>query len=510
MGLTVRGTLITNATESSKHGFAGCCLFVLQLYTFLRLSAKCTFTDDPQPIHFLANSIIGLSFYIQPPHSIVYSSNFNNGSSLEDISTQIDLPDRFDANPIDSGCWTAFRAGSFLLAVKFEQIGLSETETYASVVVTYLPDCAAFLNNTSSSVALSETAYQMELLPQRILTDNGTCIPENDTDASCSLSWEQSADVPLAYFTSNGSCALGFDMTCILQDPQPRNCRVNVRMQAAFILGGCLLAKAIYMVTINIRARYQGKTQVLTFGDVVVASVLDPNLKVFNECLLNSGDGYRLQVKHTCHKHCKNGQIPSIHGDEIGHCQKCRNWNHINKAADLPHPCIAIKYKKSLLSNLGSTAVTQMLILTLTSLAMLATSIFLVCGMVGIAEQYHAECDTENRISADYNCNETLAWNQNQKFGSWGGDSGSATFKSLHADSLGSEFLAMAISNGCQVFYSLLYLLLVYNMTLISMENGENGENGKRNGKGPERLWFRVTCLNRATGYSYRSKSWGH
>jgi hypothetical protein len=112
----------------------------------------------------------------------------------------------------------------------------------------------------------------------------------------------------------------------------------------------------------------------LTYGDVIVASVLDPDLKVKNECMLNSGDGYRFKVDHTCHKHCKD-KVPSRTGDSIGHCQKCNKFNIIDKSADLPHPSIAIKYKRSLLSNLGSTAITQMIILWFTSTAMVAVSI---------------------------------------------------------------------------------------------------------------------------------------
>ena len=110
----------------------------------------------------------------------------------------------------------------------------------------------------------------------------------------------------------------------------------NVRMQAAFILSGCLIIKAIYMIAVNYRARSKTKHHCLTFGDVIVASVLDPDLKIKNECMLNSGDGYRHKVEHTCHKHCKN-KIPSRTGEDVGHCQrqKCAKFNNVNMAADL-------------------------------------------------------------------------------------------------------------------------------------------------------------------------------
>jgi hypothetical protein len=74
------------------------------------------------------------------------------------------------------------------------------------------------------------------------------------------------------------------------------------------------------MIALNWKARHHTKTSCLTYGDVIVASVIDPSLKIHNECLLNSGGGYRHKTIHTCHKHCTD-PIPSISGDDIGHCQ---------------------------------------------------------------------------------------------------------------------------------------------------------------------------------------------
>lgn len=140
-----------------------------------------------------------------------------------------------------------------------------------------------------------------------------------------------------------GDCFLQTDVYCTLLDELPKKCRMNVRMQAAFSMSphpnsfsytdilmstalfGCLLIKAMYMIGLNWRARGQTKSHCLTYGDVIVASVIDPDLKIHNECLLNSGDGYRHNTKHTCHKHCRD-PIPSMNGDDIGHCQVC--WAH--------------------------------------------------------------------------------------------------------------------------------------------------------------------------------------
>jgi hypothetical protein len=51
-------------------------------------------------------------------------------------------------------------------------------------------------------------------------------------------------------------------------------------MSAAFILGTCLLIKAVYMCTINLLARCKPKTQCLTFGDMIVASASHTELRV--------------------------------------------------------------------------------------------------------------------------------------------------------------------------------------------------------------------------------------
>jgi hypothetical protein len=238
------------------------------------------------------------------------------------------------------------------------------------------------------------------------------------------------------------------------------------------------------MIISNYRARIRTKEHCLTFGDVVVASVLDPELKIKNECLLNSGDGLRSVVAHMCHKHCKDLQ-PSPTGDSIGHCQKCKRFNEINKAADLPHPRVAIKYKRSLLSSLGSIASAQMLILTFTSLVMLAVSIMLLFGMMINRHAFKEACSQDatssdispsfggmisHIIAASY-CKEGVAHYLKRAYGTWGGFNSSAPFVALPADKLASEFLAFAISNGAQFLYSLLYLLLIYNISLISMEH---------------------------------------
>jgi hypothetical protein len=59
-------------------------------------------------------------------------------------------------------------------------------------------------------------------------------------------------------------------------------------------------------------------------GDAIVASVLDPDLKIKNECLPNSGDGYGNGVAHTCHKYYKDPE-PATTGESVTTSAIARN-----------------------------------------------------------------------------------------------------------------------------------------------------------------------------------------
>ncbi|KAJ8062583.1 hypothetical protein OCU04_009107 [Sclerotinia nivalis] len=256
--------------------------------------------------------------------------------------------------------------------------------SFKTVSVSYNQNCTAYKGTASVSEALKEVNYTGFTLGQYRI----------------------------------GNCSLQQGVFCDLEEPQPKKCRLNVRMQSCFTLFGCLLIKAIYMIGLNYRARHRVKNNCLTYGDVIVASVISPDLKIHNECLLNSGDGYRHKVTHRCHKHCKD-PVPSTSGDDIGHCQKCEKFNEIDKAADLPHPSIAIKYKRSLLSNLGYTAIAQMLILTFCSFAMAGVSITLITLMAKRASMYCSDC---RYIDSDYyfyhtHCENSLSQTLKENYG---------------------------------------------------------------------------------------------
>ena len=191
-------------------------------------------------------------------------------------------------------------------------------------------------------------------------------------------------------------------------------------MQAAFILAGCLLLKAVYMVCVNFIARNRIKTRYLTFGDVIVASAMESGIQFHNECLLNAGDGHRHATTHKCHKHCVSKESDT--GDSVGHCQKCCSFNHIDKTADLPHPSTAIKFKKPLLANLGSPALMQMIILVLCSVSRVITSSFLALFWAEQGRYWDYNCDEQRQKTFGSNiCAMTRTEYINHLSGSWGG-----------------------------------------------------------------------------------------
>ncbi|KAL8763620.1 MAG: hypothetical protein Q9184_000620 [Pyrenodesmia sp. 2 TL-2023] len=222
-------------------------------------------------------------------------------------------------------------------------------------------------------------------------------------------------------------------------------------------------------------ARKKIKTQCLTFGDVIAASAMDSELQVRNECMVNAFDGHRHRVQHTCHpKHCRPGGQPSETGDSIGHCQKCKKFNKVDRAADLPHPSIAIKYKKSLIGNLGGNAVGQMGILMISSCAMFGISLMLAILLGGSAADFKSQCSfTKERMDSDWEdiCAKGLTHYLKYAYGHFGGFDTAAPIGELPINSVRSEITAFAVSNGAQLLYSLIYILLIYNFTLITMEH---------------------------------------
>ncbi|OCL07708.1 hypothetical protein AOQ84DRAFT_294579 [Glonium stellatum] len=220
------------------------------------------------------------------------------------------------------------------------------------------------------------------------------------------------------------------------------------------------------MIAVNINARGKVKTHCLTFGDIIVASATDPELRVKGECLVNAAENYRHHTVHSCHKHCT--AEPSATGDEIGHCQKCKKYNIVNHHVGYLQPTIATKFKKSLVANMGSTALTQVGLLTACSVIMLLVSILIAQFVSSSYSSLKQDCK-DNNIE-DSICNKSNTAIFALKSGGWGGFNSSIVATSLPPDRLGSEFLSFCISNGAQFIYSLLYVMLIYNVTLICQE----------------------------------------
>lgn len=347
------------------------------------------------------------------------------------------------ATPEDSYlCWSAFRTGKAHFA---EDTYLAEQD-----------DASLFASDHGGFGAIYTK------MTVNYASENCTGLARSATDKT------QLLNERIRYGFATGNCSSRTTMSCHLSDSRPPQCRLNVRMNAAFILLFCLISKATYMVLVNFRARNRRKEHCLTFGDVIIASASNPELRVQGECMVNANDSYRRSTSHTCHKHCKNKE-ESKTGDELGHCQECKKWNTVDKFINEPQPTIVTKIKKSLISNLGNTALTQLCLLMFCSLVLLIASV-MVAVVVGMGYDYdRRRC--EEGFSTDPLCDLSEIDHFSKMSGGFGGFNKSLILHSLPPDKLGNEILSFCISNGAQFIYSLLYLMMIYNITLVSQEN---------------------------------------
>lgn len=79
---------------------------------------------------------------------------------------------------------------------------------------------------------------------------------------------------------TRSNCTMERDVMCTLHGATEPKCRLSVRMSAAFVLMGCLIIKAVYMYAVNLLARGKLKQNCLKFGDVIIASAANPELRV--------------------------------------------------------------------------------------------------------------------------------------------------------------------------------------------------------------------------------------
>ncbi|KAL8630783.1 hypothetical protein Q9189_003543 [Teloschistes chrysophthalmus] len=386
------------------------------------------------PVHFLANSVIGPSVYYQVPQKIVYENvDALRSSQQSDYASDVKYGlKRYESTFEDSSAIS-------------DEVSHWTSDT---IVVNYTDVCAPYKKTTTLS-AIARNEFNV-----------------SSTGSNATL-------------FGIGDCGYARDMACSRTSSDDDGvgkqiCRLSVRMSAAIILAVCLSLKAAYMVSTLMLGRKRIKTKCLTFGDVIAASTLDPSLQIKNECMVNAFDGHRHLVSHTCHQHCRAGIEPSETGDGIGHCQKCRKFNESNKAGDLLHPSIAIKYKKSLIANLAGNAVTQMGILMISSCAMFGISLMLAVFYGAESSYFKRTCnDPAEKIPPSWvsRCDRGVAHYLKYRFGYFGGFDTAASIGQLDINSVNSEIEAFAISNGLQLLYSILYLLMIYNFTLITMEH---------------------------------------
>ncbi|KAH4443851.1 hypothetical protein HBI46_152800 [Parastagonospora nodorum] len=376
------------------------------------------------PIHFLANSLIGPSYTQELPQQIDFvpdTSFVVDNRTYSSFANSYRGDDPQVSSPLSFPCWSAFRTGVAHYAKATDVLSHGSGEftsaqkkfdaTWNRMEVHYMDSpCVRFKNDTANSDT------QLDTLESSYIEKSVNFSPRN-----------------LVYEAAN--CTMASEVYCTLHDRGEAKCRLNVRMSAAFTLMACLVIKATY-----------------------------------SECMVNAAESFRQKYSHTCHKHCFNPE-ESKTGDEIGHCQKCKEWNSSDKFANLPQPAIATKIKRSLISNLGNTALTQMCLLMFCSMLMIAAT--LTVATIKGAENEYIKSYCKGLAQGDLppdECKKSEIDRFSEISGGFGGFNRSLELTSLPPDSLANEYISFSVSNGAQFIYSLLYLMLIYNITLISQE----------------------------------------
>ncbi|KAJ4292636.1 hypothetical protein N0V90_009299 [Kalmusia sp. IMI 367209] len=319
------------------------------------------------PIHFLANSLIGPSYIVEPPSKVEF-----NATSYAALSTT--RYSSYTGYPISSAssflCWSAFRTGraSFARSTAIMQGDLDRTHqnglVYSKIKISYSTDNCTGLANTWDDINSLEETVNIDQYNQL------TYVAGKDDD-----------------------CVNAGSVICTMGEQKPAQCRLN--------------------------SKDESKT-----------------------------------------------------GEEVGHCQKCKKWNSVNRFVNEIQPTIATKIKRSLISNLGNTALTQMSIMIFCSIVMVSASIAIAVPL-GMSNQAEKEA-CSGGSSYSYGEDDLCRMSSGERFakisGGWGGFNRSLPVAALSPDNGSNEVLSFLISNGAQFIYSLLYLLLIYNITLVSQE----------------------------------------
>ncbi|KAF1851391.1 uncharacterized protein K460DRAFT_272419 [Cucurbitaria berberidis CBS 394.84] len=208
------------------------------------------------PVHFLANSLIGPSFIQQLPDVIEFKE-VANATSQKLVASFLGNEERI-RDEMSFPCWSAFRTGT-----------------------PHYPKSTDIFNSNGGIFGSSQNQFGTTWKRMQIHYASGNCSQHART--ATDVPALEGKVVRSRYYTTQyaeGNCFMGDSIYCTLHDPQPAECRLNVRMSAAFILVSCLVIKAAYMCAVNLLARGKLKTHCLTFGDVIVASASHTELRV--------------------------------------------------------------------------------------------------------------------------------------------------------------------------------------------------------------------------------------
>jgi hypothetical protein len=208
------------------------------------------------PIHFLANSLTGPSYIFEPPQNVEYSVQSHNDTEYTLSYLQGSKP-IYERNSFL--CWSAFKTGRAHIPKSRQLLSQESADalgnpvsgsSFTKLTVTYSPENCTGLVNTTSDVITLELGYVSKFV---------------DADE---------------IILEEGNCSATKSVRCMLSDEVPAKCRLNVRLNAAFVLMVALTIKAIYMIAVNVTARGHLKRQLLTYGDVLVASAAHPELRI--------------------------------------------------------------------------------------------------------------------------------------------------------------------------------------------------------------------------------------
>ncbi|KAJ4366300.1 hypothetical protein N0V83_007936 [Neocucurbitaria cava] len=234
------------------------------------------------PVHFLANSLIGPSYIQKLPEIVEYKETANLTSSYSYMNSE-DYSERIH-NMMSFPCWSAFRTGT-----------------------PHYPRSTDILEGDSGIFGAAQDRFGITWQRMQVHYATGNCSQYAKT--ATDIAALEVGYIGRTYYGkqyAEGNCFMGENLYCTLHDPQPAECRLNVRMSAAFILVSALVIKAAYMCAVNLLARGKLKTHCLTFGDVIVASASNAELRV-------QGRDWALSEMHQVERHQQILEFASTH-----------------------------------------------------------------------------------------------------------------------------------------------------------------------------------------------------